>query len=465
MPDGPAAISWSLERRLSRHLLVVLGSLWLLCSTAALIGIWHENEALLDGALREAAARYLELPDATLAKPAPAALAPSGRAREEAVVYQVFDSAGHLRFRSPGAPAEPLDELEIDGVRDIGSWRVCTLTRADGRSVEVAETLQHRDSVLWTSLVFLAMTLVLLLPATSLAVTLVLRRGFRALETARLELALRDADDLRPIDRWQAPRELQPWLMTVNTLIRRLGVSIQGERSLAARTAHEMRTPLAAARAKIQRLAQTTTDPASRQHALELVHRLDRLTRFSARLLQLVRLESGVTLHREPVDLSVLARAVVEEVMRPALRGRLRMEIAERVDVVLGDIDAIGIVLRNCIDNAFKHGGPGSRVTVLVDGPEIYVIDDGPGVAPESLPKLVRPFERGMTAAEGSGLGLSIAHAMMKQIGAELVLRSPVLAGRGFAAILRFDNCVAARDQPQNEASWSSGMPSSSQRA
>jgi two-component system OmpR family sensor kinase len=444
---GGGESPWSLERRLSRHLLVVLGSLWLLCSAAALAGLWHENDVLLDSALHEAAERLLDLPEDSFAQAGRQAGAAERQPHEEHVVYQVFDASGHLRFRSRAAPFEPLDELGAAGVRDVGGWRVYTLYSADGRRwVEAAETVHYRTTALWTSLGFLALTLALLLPATSVAVTLVLRRGFRALESARRELAVRDADDLRPIDRSQSPRELQPWLMTVNTLMRRLGASIQGERNLAARTAHELRTPLAAARAKIQRLAQTTTDGATRQQAQELVRRLDRLTNFSTRLMQLVRLESGVTLRHELVDLAVLARAVVEELMRPASRGRLRMEVAEHVEPVLGDVDAIGIALRNCIDNALKHGGAGALVTVLVDGAAIYVIDDGPGVPPQSLAKLIRPFERGMTAAAGSGLGLSIAHALMHQAGAELVLRSPILGGRGFASILRFDERIAPRD-------------------
>jgi two-component system, OmpR family, sensor kinase len=129
----------------------------------------------------------------------------------------------------------------------------------------------------------------------------------------------------------------------------------------------------------------------------------------------------------------------VAEFTQALAQGRLRLEIAAQPTGVVGDVDAIAIALRNLIDNALKHGGPQSWVTVLVETLAIYVIDDGPGVPPETLEKLVRPFERGMTAAEGSGLGLSITNAIVRQAGGTLELRSPLLGERGFAAILRFD--------------------------
>jgi len=439
MSEADRSSSWSLEQRITRRLLLVLGSLWLLGSAIALAGVWHETAQVLDGSLNETAERFLVLPEIALGDASGARLFAELGPHEEHVIYQVFDANGRMRLRSHAAPDTPLDSQAQDGIRDVNGWHVLTLTRQDGkRRVEVGETVEHRFEVLWTSLGWLAGTLIFLLPAVSVALALILRQGFRALEPARAELASRSADDLRPIASAQAPQELQPWLASVNSLIARLRVLIDDERNLAAHTAHELRTPLAAARAKAQRLAQITTDAISRQNAQALVRQLDRLTRLATRLLQLARIQSGATLQRESVDLAVLARAVVAEFAEAVTRERLRIEVAGSSASVLGDIDAIGIALRNLIDNALKHGGDDSWVTVLVEPPAIFVIDDGPGVAPETLDKLIRPFERGITAAEGSGLGLSITNAIVHQAGGTLELRSPILAGRGFAAVLRF---------------------------
>ncbi len=108
---------------------------------------------------------------------------------------------------------------------------------------------------------------------------------------------------------------------------------------------------------------------------------------------------------------------------------------------VSGDVDALGIALRNLIDNALKHGGSATRVMVTVAGQQLEVQDDGPGVPPALLAGLVRPFDRGGPghALQGSGLGLAMVDTIARQSGARLRLRSPVADGRGFAALLDFD--------------------------
>jgi two-component system OmpR family sensor kinase len=441
-PDPRLHRPWSLEKRITRRLLLMLACFWLAGAAAALLGIWYETTDVLDSALQETAERLLFLPAVIVndAEQQREFLTGIGM-HSEYVVYQVFDDQGVMRLRSHDAPETPMDDLGLDGVHDVNGWHVLTLTRLDGKQrVEVAETTQHRFEVLWGSIVWLFGSMLVVLPATSYALTLILRNAFRTLEPARAELASRRPDDLRPISDIAAPQELQPWLESVNTLIARDRVLIDAERSFAARTAHELRTPLAAARAQAQRLTESTRDDGARQHAQALVRQLDRLTRLATRLLQLARIESQASVRREPVDLAVLARLVVEDFAEALASERLRIEVVGGAATgVIGDIDAIGIALRNLIDNALKHGGGDSWVTVLVDTLCIIVINDGPGVPPDTLGKLVRPFERGITAAEGSGLGLSITHAIVRQAGGSLELISPIAGTRGFAAVLRFD--------------------------
>ncbi|HEX7156267.1 MAG TPA: HAMP domain-containing sensor histidine kinase, partial [Burkholderiaceae bacterium] len=161
--------------------------------------------------------------------------------------------------------------------------------------------------------------------------------------------------------------------------------------------------------------------------------------RLATRLLQLARIESGVALRREPVDLALLARLVAEEFGDARGAGRLMVEVHGEPAPVAGDLDAIGIALRNLIDNALKHAAGAARVTVRVEPGEIAVIDDGPGVPPTALATLVRPFVRGNVLSEGSGLGLAIVDTIARQSGGRLELRSPIADGHGFGARLRFD--------------------------
>jgi two-component system OmpR family sensor kinase len=304
----------------------------------------------------------------------------------------------------------------------------------------VAETLQHRHAGLWAGVGWLLGTLAALLPLAGLAMGWLLRRGFGTLEPARRELAQRSLHDLRPLAPHGAPTELQPWLDTVNALLARVAGLVESERAFAANTAHELRTPLAAARAQAQRLVHAAGDPAMREPAEALVRQLDRLTALATRLLQLARVESGVALQREPVDLAQLAVLVIDEFSEASRHGQLTLQVRAQPVPVQGDIDALGIALRNLIDNALKHGGSATRVTVCVDGQRLGVVDDGPGVPPALLPGLVRPFDRGGPghALQGSGLGLAMVSTIARQSGALLRLQSPRAEGPGFEAWLDF---------------------------
>lgn len=441
-PDRPAGARWSLQARLRRQLLWTLAALWLVASIATALGLWHETDEVLDSALAETAQRLLLLPESALAQPDSSDRLRSLPAHEEFVVYQVFGADQALVLRSHEAPTSPLDPDRSDGLRRSGPWRVLTLNAPDGqRRAQVAETVAHRAEVLWASLGWMAGTLLALLPLAALALTWVLRRAFQTLEPARRELAQRPPHDLRPLRTGGAPLELQAWLDAVNGLLARVGDLVESERSFAATSAHELRTPLAAARAQAQRLVAVSREPAARDAASALLRQLDRLTHLATRLLQLARIESGVALRHEPVDLVQLAVLVADDFAEPQRSGQLRLEVLGPQPPVQGDIDALGIALRNLIDNAFKHAGAGATVTVLVGRQRLQVVDDGPGVPPERLAGLVRKFDRGGSrqAVLGCGLGLAMVDTIARQSGATLVLESPVRDGRGFCAALRFD--------------------------
>ncbi len=424
-----------------RRLLGLLGAVWLLAAAAAGFGLWARTDEVLDSALKETAERLLMLPEAALATPDTAERLAMLGPHDEFLVYQVQARDVGLMLHSHKAPLAALDPYAPDGLRRSGSWLVLTLSTPDGqRRAQVAESLAHRHAGMWAGVGWLLGVLAALLPVAWLAMDWVLRRGFASLEPARCELAQRPLHDLRPLALHQAPTELQAWLHTVNSLLARVAGLVDSERAFAANTAHELRTPLAAARAQAQRLAQASAEAHTRDAAQALVRQLDRLTGLATRLLQLARVESGVALLHGPVDLVELAVLVIDEFSEAKRSGQLQLQVRNAALPVGGDVDALGIALRNLIDNALKHGGSATRVTVTVSGQQLAVVDDGPGVAPELLPGLVRPFDRGGPghALQGSGLGLAMVDAIARQSGARLLLQAPVAGGHGFSATLDF---------------------------
>lgn len=451
---------WSLEGRLRLRLLVVLSTLWVCGSVAALFGLRHEATEVLDSAMAETAQRLLVLPEAALGNAEGEELAAEIGEHEELVIYQLYDQQGRLRLRSHTAPDTPIDPSLSDGIRDVGEWRVLTLTRDDDRRrALVGELIIHRNEVLWASSGWLFATLLAMLPIVALTLNLVVQRAFASMERTRVALDHRPAHELGPLPSEDAPDELQPWLDTVNSLLARVRNLVDAERAFAAHTAHELRTPIAAARAQAQRLVQETAEPRVAERARSLVRQLDRLTTLATRLLQLARIESGVALQREPVDLVLLARIVADEFTEARSNGTLQIDAdVAQPCVVAADIDALGIALRNLIDNALKHGRPADcadadaatavqQVRIELKPSQLAVTDNGPGVPAATLPLLTRPFERGNARQDGTGLGLAMVATIVRQSGAELRLISPVQDGRGLRVELNFPAATPPGDQ------------------
>lgn len=435
--DRPAP-AWSLESRLRRRLWGVLVLLWLAGAAIAWIGVRHETAEVLDSALVETAQRLLVLPEAALGDDDGQALSAEVGSHDEHVIYQVFDARGRLRLRSHSAPTAPLLAPGVEGLRDEPPWHVVALTRDDGRRrVLVAEDSAHRRQLLAGGGVWMVLPLLALLPLSGAALHWGLRSGLRSVERAGSAMHSRDAADLSPLPLDRTPAELRPLLEGFNALLARLRALLDAERLFAARSAHELRTPLAAARAQAQRLLAATHEAPAHAHGERLLVQLDRLSRLSSRLLQIARVESGIALQRAPVDLTLLARLVADEFRAAPDAPRLRLDLPEVPVVVDGDIDALSIAVRNLLDNALKHS-QGAPVVLRVAPGRIAVEDAGPGIDTASLERIRRPFERGSGDSDGTGLGLAMVESVARQSGARLELQSPLADGRGLRAALVF---------------------------
>jgi two-component system OmpR family sensor kinase len=388
-----AAASGRLQYRLRRELLALLAGVWLPGASAAGLGLWHKTGEVLNSALTEAAQRLRLLPDAALAVPDTADHLATLARHPEFVVHPMVDRHGALQLYSHHAPVRPLDTDAPDGLRQARGWLVVPMSAADGaRRAQVAEHLAHRHEVLWASVGWLPGILLAMLPLAAIGMAWVLRRGFQVRQPARIELAQRQHNDLRPVVLNAAPAELQPGLDAANSLLARVRALVDSERSFAAHTACELRPLLAAAAAQARRPVQR-------------------------------------------------ARLVADDFAEAQRSGRLLLQVDARLLPVRADIDALGIALRNLIDNALGRGGDNARVTVHIDGQTQPVGEDSPGVAIDRVADLVRKVARGGAsfALTGSGLGLSRVDTIARQSGARWVLTSPLAYGHGFSACRRFD--------------------------
>lgn len=251
---------------------------------------------------------------------------------------------------------------------------------------------------------------------------------------------------------------------TINDMLDRIGRLMDGVRQVSNSIAHDLRTPIARARARLEDAATHATSEADLRAAVERAETdLDGVVAIFNALLRIAEIEAGarrsafadIDLAPLLVDLADLYGAVAEE------RGLVfSAEIPHSVPAY-GDRDMIQQAVANLLDNALKFSPDSGTVRLAVavvpgQGPEITVADQGPGIPPGDRARATERFYRGETARStpGSGLGLALVQAVATLHGGGLRLEEngpglrAVLALRGGMTVAR----VNATSSPNQRA-------------
>jgi two-component system sensor histidine kinase TctE len=231
-----------------------------------------------------------------------------------------------------------------------------------------------------------------------------------------------------------APREIAPLVRAINAALRRLDDGYEKQKRFFGFAAHELRTPIAVLRSKV--------DSADSQTTRALASDIQRLATLAEQLLDLQRMENHQ--HQARFDLAALVRKVAGE-LAPLIIADGKTIAVEGLESepCLGDASAIERVIMNLIQNASDHGGQHVIVRVLESGFEIE--DDGPGIPPEERDRVFEPFYRLRPSITGSGLGLNLVQEVVaRHRGWVEILDSP---GGGARIRVGLDGCKA-KDAP-----------------
>ena len=230
----------------------------------------------------------------------------------------------------------------------------------------------------------------------------------------------------------------------------------QMRRDFVANVSHELRTPLTALMGFIETLrGPARNDQAAAERFLDIMQvEAERMNRLVGDLMSLNRVESDERVR--PTETVVL-----NDVLTSTLRTL--KHLADEASVTLepelggaqvelpGDADQLKQVFTNLIENAIKYGGAGGRVTVRMSpvardpalrapGVRVQVVDYGPGIDPQHLPRLTERFYRGddhrSRAMGGTGLGLDIVKHIINRHRGRLRVESEPGAGATFTVIL-----------------------------
>ena len=431
----------SLQKTLGIGLTLGVTLLWLLGVTASGLVAQHEMDEVFDSALEETAQSILPLAVTDILNRENgngSQRAPALKDHDEYLTYLVRDAQGNLLLRSHDANPEVFGTTPKEGFSSTPTHRLYGVSAVSNTIfLEVAEPLAHRrESALEAGLALL-MPLMVLVPVSLMGVWWIVRLSLRSVVDFQQDIESRGAGDLSPVAQNQLPREFEPIAAAVNRLLARLQRALESERSFTANSAHELRTPLATALAKVQRLKIRISDDQVKKDITEIEEALRSLSMLSGKLLELAKAEGGGALSQNQHDLVPILAMIASDFEEQA-PGRVLTSMPDNEVNSFIDPDAFAILVRNLIENALKHGSPSEPVEVrLCEDGRLIVRNGGHTISPEQLKLLRNRFERSNTNASGSGLGLAIADAIAEGAGMALYLRSPATGRQdGFEAEL-----------------------------
>ncbi|MDF3862226.1 ATP-binding protein [Achromobacter denitrificans] len=444
----------TLRRQLTLTLLLTLLLAWIAVFAFQQYETSRARTGVRDQWLRDAADQILAaLPVSLLGSVAPTErFAPpaSGRVDGDRIRFQLWSLADRrLLLRSPESPAQPLSGGFAEGYADVAAdgadWRAFALTDASGRvQVQVTKPMSEwRES--WYSLkrgLLIVSLLFVLLAAVSCAVV---GRAFRKVDRAGEAISRRGPFDLAPLPSAGMPGELRPFIHSINQLLLRVKGGMDRERRFLEDAAHELRTPLAALSAHAE-LVERSLGGGDAAASVEKLRRVaQRTSRLSEQLLDQARMDALSASADEPVpiELDGLVVLLARDWEGDATRKRQRIQLDVQACVVQGRLDAIGVLVRNLLDNAVRYTPEDGQIAVSCGpsadgGAFLRVADDGPGIAPAERERVFDRFYRAAgTAGGGSGIGLSLVAQIAAQHGAEVAMGTG-LRGAGVALTVSF---------------------------
>lgn len=386
--------------------------------------------------------------------------APAVVEHTEQMAFQIWSRDGELLLRSTNAPQQPINSRR-EGYDDVNfsghRWRVYThFSRERNYWTQVAERVDLRYQ-LADKVVLESVTPILLgLPVAGLLIWIVVGHGLESLRKLADALRRKRADDLSPLPLAQPPKELLPVVQSTDALLARLEASVERERRFSADAAHELRTPISAIKVHAHNLArelqqsELKESPASLE---KLEQSVERMAHLVEQVLYLYRTTpEHYPAHFERLDLQLLAREAIAERHGDFSAKGQTVELAGGAAPLSGDRFAIGILLKNLLDNASKYTPRGGRVEVFTNadnGCALLRIDDsGPGIDEAERARVFERFyrvggDRHRYAVGGCGLGLSIVGHIAQLHGADIFLGDSKF-GRGLSVKIRFPDEIAA---------------------
>ncbi|HEV7232870.1 MAG TPA: ATP-binding protein, partial [Sphingorhabdus sp.] len=287
-----------------------------------------------------------------------------------------------------------------------------TARTADGRWINAAALVRPTEA---GSLFALIVQTILLYIAVLIPLALVARRIARPLGklTERVQ-RVGLAGEVEPMPS-EGPNDVRQLIDSFNAMQARVSTLLGEKDVMLGAIGHDLKTPLAALRVRVE----SVEDDAERE---KMAATIDEMVTILDDILMLARLgRSGEAV--QSVDIGALAESVAGEFASASFVEPERRIVADVRPVLLKR------ALRNLIDNAVTYGKSATVSVRQADGTtSVEIADDGPGISGSEIDAMFEPFARADAsrnrATGGSGLGLTIARAIARSHGGDVVLEN-----------------------------------------
>jgi two-component system OmpR family sensor kinase len=397
-------------------------------------------------------------------------------AYDEAIEMQdsVLIQIGVLALNSPIRQSQPLNGVDAEaeiGVAELGEtprgpadnrrlWslqdglhndtyqghpvRALLRTRPDGTRFAVTQRTEIRTELASDMALRTLLPILALIPCLMLVIAIVIGRSFRPMVVLARELDARKPDDIEPLKAAGTPSELQPFLDSINGLLRRIRTMMEQQRRFIDDAAHELRTPITALSLQAENLDLMEMPAASRDRLTALKSGMRRTKHLLEQLLALARHDAETPATTEAVYLDKITKGVVADLLPEAATRDIDVgfTMAETV-VVEGTPFFLISAVRNLIENALKFTSDGGKVDIGIyregETAVVQIEDTGPGIPPSDIDRIFEPFFRSRQAGnEGSGLGLSIVKRIVERYRGSIHIENIAEGDRsGLRVILR----------------------------
>lgn len=352
--------------------------------------------------------------------------------------FQIWDKNGTLLLSNPKSSKLSIDH-KADGfhsaIIDGNHWREFITTHPKtGDRILLAEEEDTRNELGHRITQDDFYIMLLTFPLAGFLIWMIIGRGLKSLDRVAEEVANRAPVNLEPVNLEAVPEEITPVIDELNKLFHRLHEGFEREKRFAADAAHELKTPLAAIKtqAQVALNCQTLEEKDAALH--KLIQSVNRSTHIVQQLLTMSRMlpESHALQDYDPVFLPKISRETLAMLAPYALQRNIELELdhQETVSMIPGNATALGILLRNLVDNAIRYTKSGGKVSVRIYEEHEHVIlevaDNGPGIPVDLQQRVFERFFRVLgNQATGSGLGLAIVQQIASLHEATITLDTP----------------------------------------